>query len=286
MDIGLCLNLPILVKARPSEDGRRVIEVEASNECVDSESDVILQQALLGSASEFLAKGHIDRDHLSEIGDRIPGLPHPPAHYVVGRPLEVNDLGGGRTGVVCELNKSAEAEAIWKGLNDVPPVNWRASIYGFPTADGLHNAQFGKCELAPDAGRYVVSKMRWQSLALTRNPVNQAITGSACIVTAKAFIDSLTEVAKAPFSDIMPDGWPMPEEIIPVPRNKVEMLGHYTHHCCEGKCPFTKLLGRSIAGFREHFRWCSGQDYDTAHIYANALMQMLKRQKSESASQV
>src|ERR1700693_4818374 len=123
-DEPLIVSLPTLVKALPSQDDRRVISLEASNESVDAQEDVVLQCALMDSAKSFLEKGHIDRDHLTEIGHRIPGLRQKPSYYMLGRPLEVNDLGDGRTGVVCELNKSEEATRIWGELNQSPPVQW------------------------------------------------------------------------------------------------------------------------------------------------------------------
>ena len=90
-----CIDLPMIVKARP-DLGERVIEVEASNQAVDSEGDVVLQAALLGSADAFLRKGHIDIDHISEIGSRY-GIRNT-GDFVIGKPREVKDLGGGQHG--------------------------------------------------------------------------------------------------------------------------------------------------------------------------------------------
>ena len=288
----LCIQLPVLVKAR-SQDGHRILEVESSNECVDLEGDVILQSALLGSADHFLSKGHIDVDHVSEIGGRY-GITNL-SEWIVGKPIEVKDLGGGRTSTVLELVQSgpglAKADEIWAGLQRDPPVPWRASIYGFPRGDGFFDARVEKCAEAPTAKRYVVKSMEWRSLALTMRPVNDAITGSASIVTAKAFAAGV-EVIKASAayaqeaSAALPPCVPAPGDFLLAPRNRIEMLGHYTHYIANGRSPYAGPnsplgevgSGRSIAAFRDHFMFTCCLDCDTADLMALAMMQLLKRE--------
>ena len=77
----LCIDLPVLIKARTDGD-RRLVEVEASNEEKDSERDIIKQAALLDDAASFVATGHLDIDHYSEIGERL-GITNP-TDYIVG----------------------------------------------------------------------------------------------------------------------------------------------------------------------------------------------------------
>jgi hypothetical protein len=213
----------------------------------------------------------------------------------VGKPLEVTDIGGGRTSVVCELNQGAEASAIWKGLIEDPPVNWRASIYGFPPDQhGFIDTRFEKCPEVPNATRYVVKALDWRSLALTTRPVNEAITHSARIVSVKAFIKShvpefvkdetlrYQQLAAAQGLPTPPAGPVVMESLLP-PRNRVELLGHLSHHANVGRCPFCgpdTVMGRSVLGFREHFINCCGCDYDDADTKALALMQLLKRQQA------
>ena len=81
---GYIVEIPCIVKAKASTDGKRLVSVEASSEAVDSEGDVILQKALLDSSKSFVATGHIDIDHLSELGDRL-GIANPTS-YIIGRP--------------------------------------------------------------------------------------------------------------------------------------------------------------------------------------------------------
>lgn len=123
----LVIEVPCVVKAY-TEQGRRLVEVEASCEEVDGDGDLVLQSALLASAASFCATGFIDYNHQAELAGRY-GLPDG-SRYIIGEPQSVLDLGYGRTGVVGELySHSEEADKIWKSLV-FDKVEWRASIYG------------------------------------------------------------------------------------------------------------------------------------------------------------
>lgn len=285
----LCVELPALIKARTESDGRRMVEVEASNESVDREGDVILQAALLGSAEAFLRSGHLDIDHKSEIGYRM-GIANPTS-YIVGRPVEVKDVGGGRTSVVGEVMRATDGsfdpttrkyDELWASLQTQPPVAWRASIYGFPIEGQLIDARITKCAEAPDARRYVVKAIEWKSLAFTLSPINDAIKGVARIVSAKAFAARMMQGSEAQKSGNPGEGLPIPpaqsEWLLP-PRNREELLGHYTWHIQNGRCPYAgpeAPLGRSVAAFREHFSFCCCCDPGEADFRALAMMQLLK----------
>ncbi len=196
MTEGIMITLKATVKALSSHNGRRMVEVEASNQEVDSEGDIILQQALLRSAASFVAKGHIDIDHISEIGTRL-GVRNPES-YVIGNPIEVKDLGAGRTSVLAEIRRSVDGnsdpmrykfDAFWESLISEPPVMWRASIYGFPDPTTMLDCRTDDCPLP--ASRYIVKDIDWRSLAMTRRPINDTLKGYARVVTAKAFISEL-----------------------------------------------------------------------------------------------
>ncbi len=188
-----------IVKAREDSDGRRKIEVEASVEDVDDEGDVIEQKALLDSAPSFIKHGMIDIDHFGEIGHRL-GIPNPES-YIIGRPLEVKDIGGKRTSVVGEIRRAANGvhnpalnkyDMIWDALSSKPPVEYRASVYGFPVPGSVIDCRNNSCD--SPATRFHIKAMEWKSLALTRSPVNTKIKGPARIVKASAF---LLELAKS-----------------------------------------------------------------------------------------
>lgn len=295
---GFVVELPCLVKASPDSSGRRMIEVEASNEIVDQEGDVITQIALLDAAPAFLRSGILDQDHISEIGGRL-GIPSP-SDWIVGVPSEVKDIGKGRTAVIGELHQPipgviTKADEIWNGLIKDPPVRWRASIYGFPKGnDGFVDVRVQKCPEYPAARRYVVKAMTWKSLALTRNPINDAITGSARIVTMKSYVDAL-RLLDPSFGgavkgyDLGYMGASQPFAMSGVaaamlaPRSRLEAMAHFSHHMEKGKCPHVGMdapLGKSVASFRQHFANCCGLSEGEADLMALALMQALKHERT------
>ena len=203
----IAIDLDVIIKTS-NQDGRRIIELEASNEHCDLEGDVVLRSALMYSKDSFLKNGHLDLEHYSEIGDRLdPPIPNP-ASYIVGRPLEVTDLGGGRTGVIGEIAKSNDGsfrpdafmyDAIWDALNRNPPVPYRASIYGYPVPEAVTDCSQETC--SHGATRYLVKKLDWRSLALCRNPMNDKIKGYVRVVSQKSFTDAISR--STPF---WPDG--------------------------------------------------------------------------------
>lgn len=277
----LCIDLPVLIKARADGD-RRLVEVEASNEEEDSEGDVIKQCALLDSADSFIKSGHLDIDHYSEIGERI-GIRNP-ADYIVGVPLEVKDLGKGRTGVVGELHKAGrpKADELWSSLTASPPVRWRASIYGFPKDGMVEDCRVTKSSESPGAKRFIVKGLNWRSLAFTRNPINDAITGSAHVVTAKSF----AAIMKARMPGATKSGFdagsvePVAPDYILAPRNREELMGHYYYSMKRGRSPYANPeMGYSVAGFQNHFMYMCCCTPEHADILANALMNLLKREK-------
>ena len=188
----IAIDFDVVIKANVQND-KRIIELEASNEFCDLEGDSIVQSALMNSSAYFLQNGHIDLEHYSEIGDRLdPPIPNP-ASYIVGKPLQVLDLGGGRTGVVGEIAQSKDGsfrpdvfmyDAIWDALNRTPPVPYRASIYGFPISDKVIDCSTSSC--SHGATRFEVHGITWKSLALCRNPMNDKIKGYVKVVTRKA----------------------------------------------------------------------------------------------------
>lgn len=279
-DTAIFLQIPVIVKAR-EEDGRRLVEVEASNEVKDSEKDIIKQAALLNSADSFVKSGHLDIDHLSEIGDRL-GIQRP-SDYIVGVPTKVKDLGGGRTGVVGELHQKgrAKADELWDSLKAMPPVRWQASIYGFPIPGQIVDCRVAKGGDFPEDTRYIVNGIDWRSLAFTRNPVNTAIKGAAQIVTAKSMLAIMK--ARMPFDMEKSSvetmvSMPAPVDYILSPRNREELMGHYLYHIKRGRCPFNDTGRSSIVDFTNHFCQCCGDPEWEADIKALALMHLLKRE--------
>jgi hypothetical protein len=308
----IIVELPALIKARV-ENGRRLVEVEASCEEVDSEGDVILQKALLESADSFIKSGHLDIDHISELGARL-GVPDP-LSWIIGRPTEVKNLGNGRTSVVGEISRASDGvhnprankfDAFWDSLTaSDPPVKWRASIYGFPVSGETVDCRTEACD--SHATRYMVKRIDWRSLAFTKNPVNTKIKGYAQIVTAKAFVNmllgkSLPETPNDVMLGLNGDGGNQsgtPATLDPtsdptistsmagvpgmvyaskMPGNMEELLGQYHYHMMP-KCSHVGG-GNSMAGFKSHFMGCCGAEEHQADILARALMyEVMRSQK-------
>lgn len=253
----IILDLPVIVKAS-LDNGRRMVEVEASNENVDQEGDVILQDALLSAAPEFIASGALDIDHLSEFGERL-GIKNPTS-YIVGRPIEVKDIGGKRTSVVGEIARNRDSvsrpqqykhDEFWESLQSIPPVAWRASVYGFPTHDGLVKCEDGTC--AHGARRYLIKGFRWKSLAFTRRPQNDSLVSPARIVTAKSYLGEMAKLHPREVSSMM-DAWNLRE------------------------CPECQAhLFPSTPAYRNHFSQCLGLPEGNAEILANAVMNFARR---------
>lgn len=282
MDLG-----PVVIKAK-EEGGKRTVEVQASDQSVDSEGDVVLQNALLASADSFVKSGHLDIDHLSEIGARV-GIPDPTS-YIVGRPVEVKDLGGKKTGVVGEIMRSKEGifdtaknrfDAFWKSLQSDPPVQWSASIYGYPTE--VDDCTSKSCPSG--ATRYVIKALDWRSLAFTRNPINRSLTGYAKVVTAKAMIDEIKKEGLAPPFGLNEMGQPgMPLQGAMgcggmLPSCMDHAWGQYIRS--RGSCSHMKG-GNSVLAFKNHYMQCCGASPEHADILGHALMYAVLRDKKLS----
>lgn len=310
-----CIDIPVLVKSR-IEDGKRLVEVEASNEVADLEGDVILQKALLDSADAFLRRGHIDIDHLSEIGHRLIPPLKDPASYIIGRPTQVKDMGGGRTAVVSEIFRAKDGvsrpeinrfDAFWESLQGASPTPWRASIFGYPLQGEVEDCSRAVCPAG--ASRWLVKGIDWRSLAFTRTPVNDAITGFAQITTAKSWMakafakngaslpadirmaetmgDSFTREVTPTSNNNMSQSLPVLAESQPTASGspcagmtREALWGRYQLHIKRG-CPLCKG-GVNVATLRNHFLACDGMPFNHADILALALMHLIRRERGRA----
>jgi len=298
----ISFQLPVIIKAN-MEEGKRIVTVEASNESVDAEGDVVLQKALMGSAKSFVSNGHLDIDHYSEIGHRI-GITNP-EWYIVGRPLDVYDGGAGRTFVKGEIRQAQDGsfnpnrpyDMLWEGLTSKPPVAWYASIYGYPIES--ETDEFSKAETGPKgATRYLIKGIDWTSLAFTRRPVNQSLKGNARILTAKSLIKLIRDEEACweggltfEFAGVSreggrtgssltkgPDGFNTPSGPDALKQDKSYgvpgelMLSHVMdgHNCM--KCGGMLKAASTLQGWRTHFTKCKSMSPEMADIHAHAAM--------------
>ena len=162
-----------LLKASPVEEGgERFLFIEASNEDVDHQNEVVLQKALTESADYFLRHGNIDLSHYTILGPKS-GVPNF-MEYEIGKPLTV-EVSGKRTFVKAQLYRgespmARNANMVWDSLTkQTPPSRWYPSVGGAVLAKSV--------KFDPDTGAKVgvVDRVRWNNIALDRCPVNKTV---------------------------------------------------------------------------------------------------------------
>jgi hypothetical protein len=170
-DIPEFFSVNTLLKATPHEEGgERFIFFEASNEGIDQQGEKVLAKALEESAQYFLKFGNIDIDHYTLIGARA-GIPNPMS-YEIGRPIDVA-VKGERTFVKAQLYKGSgelakNANMVWESMTAInPPARW------YPSVGGSVLAKSVAVDPATQQKIGVVTKVRWNNVALSRTPVNQ-----------------------------------------------------------------------------------------------------------------
>lgn len=167
------LSLSLMMKATVSEEaGTRHIYLEASDESLDAQSEVVMQKALADSMEYYLARGNFDIDHITMTGLSL-GIPDYLA-YEVGRPTEVK-LHGGKTlvkGVIYSGSGPAAVQAnqFWSSLVDIQP-----SARWFPSVGG----SIQESEIVINKDTLVksrkITKVRWSNIGFSRQPVNQNV---------------------------------------------------------------------------------------------------------------
>jgi hypothetical protein len=273
------IQFPAMVKASMLGD-KRLIEFEASCASLDFEGDCITQEALLNSADYFVKNGFLDVDHYCELG-RNPayswlGIKNPDS-WIVGKPLEVMDLGNYRTGVKAIIKQHPNGnndplvnkyDWLWNKLK-LEPGMWKASVFGYPGAD----TEEGGCTIGTDgrvcATRYLVKSFKWCSTALTRNPINKSLQHPVKIIMAKAFAAKMGNMEL----DILR---PLEQKKI-FYRDQLRK-SYFVHMLTE--CPETEK-GDSVTTrtMINHFMKCEDLPYYLSDIYALATLELINRLK-------
>ena len=187
------LNLVIRKSAgKTDEFGNYIFEVEASNENVDLQDQIVLQNALMETKDEFLRDGVISYDHLHKQTDAN-GLVISDPSMVIGEPIDVTfDTKTKSTVVKGKLYVTNEkAKEIIKMLK-AGSTRLRASVGGI----------FPKIIKDAKSGIEKITHVLWNDLALTVAPVNNSV-GSASLVkslSAQEFVSSLPEEIKKALS--------------------------------------------------------------------------------------
>lgn len=152
---------------KTDEYGNYIFEVEASNENIDLQNQIVLQRALLESKEDFLKSGVISNDHLHRRKDEDGNVISDPSQ-VIGEPVDVRTEGT-KTIVVGKLYKSNEKAQDYIRMLKDGSKRVRASVGGiFP-------------KIAKDAktGIEKITHVFWNDLALTTSPVNNTVGAAA-----------------------------------------------------------------------------------------------------------
>lgn len=164
-----------MLKATPRvEDGQRIIYIEASNEAVDHQGEVVMAKALADSADYYLRHGNLDIDHYTLIGPRM-GM-RDSNLYEIGRPLDVT-CRDGKTfvkGVVYAGTGPAAEQAnnFWSSMTDInPPQRWYPSVGGAIPAGG----KVVDIDPKTKQRRVLVKATRWTNIGFSKTPVNPAV---------------------------------------------------------------------------------------------------------------
>ena len=164
------LSITQMLKATPAvESGERFIYLEASNETVDQQGEVVLAKALSDSADYYLKFGNLDIDHYTQIGARA-GIPNYEL-FEIGRPVSVT-VRDGRTFVKGQIYAGSgpaadKANAFWSSLTELnPPARW------YPSVGGAVIAKSVIVDPATKSKRAVINKVRWSNIGFSKTPVN------------------------------------------------------------------------------------------------------------------
>lgn len=166
-----------LFKAVPQQDGsQRFIYLEASNESLDVQQEVVLAKALLESSDYFLRYGNLDIDHYTRIGAQM-GIPDYEG-YEIGQPVDVRVQGSSTfvKGVIYSGPGAERANRFWSSLTEQrPPQRW------YPSVGGKVLAKSVVIDGATRAKRGVVERVRWNNVGFSKTPVNQEVPTVATV---------------------------------------------------------------------------------------------------------
>lgn len=192
------LSISQMLKASPVvEGGDRFIYLEASNEALDQQGEVVLAKALADSASYYLKFGNLDIDHYTQIGAKA-GIPNYEL-FEIGRPVDVAVRDGStfvKGQVYSGTGPAAErANSFWSSLTELsPPARWYPSVGGSVAAKSVVIDPLTK------AKRAVIQKVRWTNIGFSKTPVNANLATVSTVpfgALAKSFCDGGWDFVKA-----------------------------------------------------------------------------------------
>lgn len=159
-----------LIKAA-EENGKWVVYLEASNETLDQENEVIAMKALKDASDYYLTHGVISWDHKhKQLND---------PSYIIGEPEDVAFTSRNSTLVKGFLYKeNKRAQGVWENILS-NTTRFGSSVGGYI----LKKAKEGLSQL--------VSKVLWDETAITHKPVNDTTLGKVQIIPFTEFVKAL-----------------------------------------------------------------------------------------------
>lgn len=182
-EVFLELTIRKSIEEQTDEFGNYYFEVEASNENVDLQDQIVLQRALMESKDEFLRGGVISLDHQHRRKDENGNVIIDDS-MVIGEPVDVRfDEKQKKTIVKGKLYKTKEKAKDIIDLLKAGSTRVRASVGGiYP-------------QIIKDAktGIETITHVLWNDLALTTAPVNNTVgyANFAKSMTAAEFVRTL-----------------------------------------------------------------------------------------------
>ncbi len=161
-----------LVKA-VEEDDRRVLYLQASNEGLDQENEVVVMKALKDAKDYYLSHGVLSWDHKHKLLND-PG-------YIIGEPMEVRFSDKGETlvkGFLYSENKIANN--LWDNIQS-GASRLGASIGGAIVKRDQDGGGVGQ-----------IKKVIWDETAITHKPVNDGTLGKVQLLPFNEFAKALS----------------------------------------------------------------------------------------------
>lgn len=167
------LSIGSMLKATPFTEGdKRYVYIEASDETVDAQGEIVLQKALSESSKYFEKYGNLDIDHITMIGARA-GIPNY-SMFEIGVPISVS-FNGDKTLVKGEIASGTgqaadKANQFWASMTErTPPAKW------YPSVGGAVIERDVITEPGTNLRKAIIKKVRWSNIGFSRTPVNQNV---------------------------------------------------------------------------------------------------------------
>ncbi len=164
----------VLVKAEEEND-QWIVYLEASNEGIDQDAEIIMAKALREARDYYLKHGVLSWDHKHKIL-------HDPG-FIVGEPLDVAIDNNNKTLVKGWLyKKNPIAQRLWNNIQS------GAQKLGASIGGGIIQKSKGK---EGSGVSNVIERVIWDETAITHKPVNDDTLGHVQLIPFEAFAKAL-----------------------------------------------------------------------------------------------